>query len=659
MNRLSVFQKKKGGLAATMEAGAAAAAAEQQQHDGDHHTVGETVMGERQRGGTTTRTTGTTTNTNNNNSKAPSADGVARPSYRVTSSSHETTMQQQNQHPDDSSYASDQQHEDDDSVELDVQNLVAQSAGAIRLNRILRTTTDEQGNANNRSFNSNNNNNNDTLFGGAAIERNALIEKVSDPHSVEEVALFAGRRVIPPLRVDASSIGGAMLDGYPETMLQECLLAAPCQMFESTTGVAETVTLQALQYPNEYSKHKRGLGLFAGGVSGGNKRASKLRYVLIARSANRPLRPADRQRQVEMLLQEKQRLKQQQLLQQQQQDLNNNGHQAGDNNKHKNHNKARDNDNDPSDRGDDYDAMFSPDSDDASKDLSLYSDSDHGGGGGAGAGAAEVGDKPMKQEQKRRESTIQREQQKLHQDSHNLLENVHRQLQDEDQVSSFPVLVCMTLHSDGSGPDIRKLIPLDLLTTVQDLHSTVVQLAFRNGDTIRLDFSTNNSSNSHEKNKAVVMERPLDKERFLWSLLQIHSMLCLSVVERNSVGTYFLPPLNIRNIDRAELQYVATVNGFLKQSEPLQNLLQRQRQLVQLTQAQQAQDNRKARGGTSAAAAAAVEQQQTPVSEEKVEMDDQDALAYDLLMGNHRYGWNGLCAMMCVCMVLGGEIIAR
>ena len=65
---------------------------------------------------------------------------------------------------------------------------------------------------------------------------------------------------------------------------------------------------------------------------------------------------------------------------------------------------------------------------------------------------------------------------------------------DEDEqlpdVASFPVLVCMLLNADGTAPDIRKLIPLSNLTTVQDLHATVVQLAFDNGDTVRLDSSS-------------------------------------------------------------------------------------------------------------------------------------------------------------------------
>jgi hypothetical protein len=221
-----------------------------------------------------------------------------------------------------------------------------------------------------------------------------------------------------------------------------------------------------------------------------------------------------------------------------------------------------------------------------------------------------------------------------------------------------------TLHSDGSAPDVRKLIPLDQLTTVQDLHSTVVQLAFRNGDTVRLDFgdfdekplqggggggSTNSRMNPSVTNSAVSASRrdektvqgALVKERFIWSLLQIHAMLCMSVVERSSHGTggggpgdggggdgenatsrgdrhrRYLPPLNVRNFDRAQLQYVATVNKFLKRSPMLCALLDRQRAFMDVD------------GGAATGAIAAARGE-----EEKLEMEEMDTLAYSMLMGN-------------------------
>jgi hypothetical protein len=183
---------------------------------------------------------------------------------------------------------------------------------------------------------------------------------------------------------------------------------------------------------------------------------------------------------------------------------------------------------------------------------------------------------------------------------------------DRTEVSSFPAMACLSLNSDGTNPDIRKLIELDQLTTVQDVTATVVQLAFQNGDTVRFDFSED------DEDKAV--EAGLVKERFIWSLLQIHAMLCVSVAERSSLASttiskerVLLPPLNIRNLDRGELQYVATVNSFLKADVTLCALPDRQRELARDKEEGTIKD-----GG-----------------EEKEEKGgDLDGMAYDLMMGN-------------------------
>ena len=121
-----------------MEAGAAAAQQDTNNNDGDYGTVdGATITGEhsRQRG----QRTGV---------KPPGDSGGARPSYRGAYSDNNNKQQQQrpSDDQDDSTYGgSDEEgnHDDDDDsvLELDVQNLVAQSAGAIRLNRILRTNS--------------------------------------------------------------------------------------------------------------------------------------------------------------------------------------------------------------------------------------------------------------------------------------------------------------------------------------------------------------------------------------------------------------------------------------------------------------------------------------------------------------------------------------
>mmetsp|Transcript_24850 Transcript_24850/g.61123 ORF Transcript_24850/g.61123 Transcript_24850/m.61123 type:complete len:1313 (+) Transcript_24850:227-4165(+) len=183
----------------------------------------------------------------------------------------------------------------------------------------------------------------------------------------------------------------------------------------------------------------------------------------------------------------------------------------------------------------------------------------------------------------------------------------------DSEISSFPVMLCMTLNTDGANPDIRKLIELDQLTTVQDVTATVVQLTFQNGHTIRFDFS------EEDEDKAV--EAGLIKERFIWSLLQVHAMLCVSVVERSTMGDAdgkernILPPLNIRNLDRAELQYIATVNNFLRSSKSLAALLDRQQEL--------------ARGEKDGGQGQMIED-----DEESKADEGRDVMAYDLMMGN-------------------------
>lgn len=105
-----------------------------------------------------------------------------------------------------------------------------------------------------------------------------------------------------------------------------------------------------------------------------------------------------------------------------------------------------------------------------------------------------------------------------------------------------------------------------------------MQLTFQNGHTIWFDFS--------EEDEEKAVEAGLIKERFIWSLLQLHAMLCVSVVKRSAIGDTdgkdrnLLPLLNVQNLDRAELQYIATVNNFLRSSKGLAALLDRQQELA-------------------------------------------------------------------------------
>lgn len=186
-----------------------------------------------------------------------------------------------------------------------------------------------------------------------------------------------------------------------------------------------------------------------------------------------------------------------------------------------------------------------------------------------------------------------------------------------DEISSFPVLVFMSLNPDGTNPDVRKLVELDQLTTVQNVSAgggTVLQLVFADGDTVKIDFAVDETPGV-----ASIPSASMRKERFVWSLLQIHAMLCTSVVERYSLGNRslqgpnskdrLLQPLNVRNLDRAELQYVATVNGFLRDSPALCALLDRQRDIG---------------AGTN----------DLDAFEDEEKKDEMDGMAYDMMMGN-------------------------
>jgi hypothetical protein len=497
------------------------------------------------------------------------------------------------------------------------------------------------------------------------------IVRVNDPTDLNEVAAVCARYVVPPLKVDPCSIGGSMLDGYPETMIQETLLTAACSNFESTGGT-DTIPASSLQYPSEYTKHKRALGLFAGSSNKG--RSLKRRYVIVARSSNKPLLGRPSKDTIPGS-----------------HDTNHDGNQLSDAELRLPNPRGKGTSGrggtgavdengqmiDESERAD-YDAMFAPDGDGALIDGAGVGgdllDTDQGREG------MESMDNNTTASSAQRPSAMKAtlvEESKLPAGRVNfdILES------EQEEVSSFPVLICMTLNQDGTAPDIRKLISLDQLTTVQDLHSTVVQLAFNNGDTIRLDFG----GNVNDKDKAVERSA-LDKERFVWSLLQIHAILCMAVVERNSIesanngnnliqvagaGTgpggaggataalaaaaasgkgdrMFLPPLNVRNLDRAELQYVATVNGFLRKSKLLCALLERQRSIVENlnnknSNNQNNNSNTPQSGGKKKVTIAGAgdddvknssNSKKHTTEETKMDMEAMEEMAYDLMMGN-------------------------
>jgi hypothetical protein len=477
-------------------------------------------------------------------------------------------------------------------------------------------------------------------------------ERISDVKNLQQITRFVARVVMPPLRVDPFSTGGQYLmpatPGATATatalattenntilsyntlnMQQECLLCLSCQSFESTGTT--TVALHALQYPAEWTKHKRALGLFSGGAAhasavtatASSKRGIKLRFVILARSTNQPLLPQEKTEPIfhhgiypQGNHQKLEAEQQQDEQQQSQQDKLDDGAER------------------------DYDTMFAPDdaimADDVvcKGELSSSSLLESPEKEDAGASrrrstisAVSLGDdseatEPMQDDdvdqKKDGPDATANDRKRVAVDAAIALEKSEEKQEEKqeavEEISSFPVLVLMTLNADGTSPDVRKLIPLQDLTTIQDLHATVLQLAFINGDTIRLDFGQTGADES----KAA--EGSLDKERFIWSLMQVHAMLCVSVVERNSMesagrrGRMILPPLNVLNLDRAELQYVATVNGFLRKSATLRSLLDRHRAMI---------------GGVD-------EEQQLlahATNNAKIDLEEMDRISYDLMLG--------------------------
>jgi len=478
---------------------------------------------------------------------------AARPSYRVYNGD-EGDDGEEGEEEVAESIMEESEAQESEAGSLPVSKHIEDSAGTNRLNRILsrhdKGLFGEDDDDPNRNFLFN------KLPQGMSSLATQSVERIADPKNMEQVASFVSRAVIPPLKVDRHAMGGTQMDTYADALLQqETLLCFACQGFEST---GDAVALTALQYPADYKDHRRSLGGMYGAGTG--KGRHKLRYVMVVRSTNRPM--------VEAARATNKRQQQQQATQ-----------------------------DDVSERGD-YDAMFSPEGHESDLEVSVSMDSE---------------DSPKKQSTK-----------SVDMDDTAKPDAAPKAVTTaDDEISSFPVLACMTLHGSGTSPDVRKLIRLDELTTVQDLHATVVQLAFRNGDTIRLDFATDhqhpvNRIQQHHKREDDMAEGSLDKERFIWSLFQLHAMLCVSVVERNAQyqetgDRTYLPPLSVRNLDRAQLQYVATVNGFLKQVPSLMTLLERHQEMV-------AQDSAKLGGGNNKG--------------NELDPEQVDNMAYDLMMGN-------------------------
>jgi len=565
----------------------------------------------------------------------------------------------------------DDEEEENPALNAAKANHIASSAGTQRLNRIMRNTA---------TIPSADGTGGSAAGGvGAGAARNFLgaqhetttrhVERVSNPHNLSSMAKFMERVVCPPLKVDPRSLGGEY-DVYPErTMLQETLLCFKLHNFE-TSGSTETVHMGSLERPAEYAKHKRGLGFFGVGGAGKGSNRNKFRYAMIVRSTNRPLME-ERKRD--------QKMHQNEAIRKETEEAE----------------AVRDRDAEKDDLG--YDTMYSPDDGDITNkavtrgsmadSMDNLGDDTEGGDIGASIREAEYGMGAAGKNASERHlgadddndddeanPTIPRAASGISTGHSRYGSDLNFDYGEFDaEISSFPVLVCMTLYSDGTNPDIRKLIPLSQLTSIQDLQTTVLQLGFLNGDSVRLDFGEHNEKKGLHGtgliketavDEAQAIAGSMEKERFIWSLLQIHAMLCVSVVEAYTLrmesnqgntslasrgsAAATLPPLNVRNVDKAELQYVATVNGFLKQSPTICVLLDRQRLL--------AEDLRRDANEVGAGAGSSLlttkstpliddgisnnnkdddrEESKEEPGKRKPAIEEMDNLAYDLMMGN-------------------------
>jgi hypothetical protein len=253
----------------------------------------------------------------------------------------------------------------------------------------------------------------------------------------------------------------------------------------------------------------------------------------------------------------------------------------------------------------------------------------------------------------------------------------------EYEISSFPALYCLAIHADGTKPDVRKVLELDKLISIENApprknappgSAGYVILVFRNGDAVEIDCdlpnavmadvvaaagsssngssgggvgmntienkiasgggTSSSSSSSSKKNTAIDTTNRLRKERFLWSLLQVHAILCTSVVERTahlSSGLQ-LPPLVVRNIDRGDLQYISTVNNFLTDSPVLCALLDRQSVVSSSSRVISAEKNKG--GDSNNNTNVAIINEEGKAEGGNKSDDNMSLMAYDMMMGN-------------------------
>ena len=242
----------------------------------------------------------------------------------------------------------------------------------------------------------------------------------------------------------------------------------------------------------------------------------------------------------------------------------------------------------------------------------------------------------------------------------------------EDEISSFPSLVCLAIHPDGTNPEMRRILEMDKLVSIESVlpHPSgggsknkaggeagdadklkskgAVVLVFRTGDRVEIDCDLGKEETTTSiAPGAAAAVAAMRRERFLWSILQIHAILCTSVAEQNAqraagstnagrggirlataAASSALLPLTVRNVDRAELQYMSTVNGFLNLSPALCALFERQRYR-----------SGGGAGGDKHRAARDTEADEAEAKSDGISdagsNDGMDNFAYDMMMGNY------------------------
>jgi hypothetical protein len=190
------------------------------------------------------------------------------------------------------------------------QRHISESAGTHRLQRILKESgVNLGGPASATDYANQDDNDGDPLDWVLEERKNrqakkSTVERIPDAKNATHVARFCSKVVLPPFKIDLVSTGGeyVLAHGYPgDVMQQEVLTCMRLHEFECTGQ--ENVMLSSLQYPTEYAKHKRSLGLFLGSpgptLTAGNPatpstsshhhKYHKFSYVIIARSTTRPL----------------------------------------------------------------------------------------------------------------------------------------------------------------------------------------------------------------------------------------------------------------------------------------------------------------------------------------------------------------------------------